>query len=433
MARERVLIVGSGSAGFECARKLSRTLRRHGNDATVSIVSPTDYMLYTSLLPDVAGGLLDPRYIAVPLSQALPGVRTVDGKVTAVDLSAKTVTVSSEVDEDRIVGWDRLVLTPGSVTRIFDIPGLKEHARGLKTIAEAIYLRDHVLHQLELSCEEDDPGVRDARRTIVVVGASYAGTELVAQLRALADTVAGHEGFEPSQVKFVLLDLAHQVMPEIGVELGTKVQHLLGHDLGVDVRLGHTLTEVTGTSVTVDDGTVIGTHTVAWVTGVTGNPLVGRLGLEMEKGRLKVGADLGVPGHPDVWSCGDAAAIPDLTQPGKICPPTAQHATRQGSAAARNVAASLGLGTAQDYKHRDLGLVVDLGPHHAVADPVGLKLSGFPAKAITRGYHLYAVPHGANRWQVGMGWFTDLFIQRPTVRFGLSSAERSSFAGSENE
>lgn len=428
MARERVVIVGSGSAGFECARKLSRTLRRHRNDAEIALISPEDYSLYTSLLPEVAGGLLDPRFVAIPLEQSLPGVRLVNGRVTDVDLSAKTVGVASEVDDGRRLGWDRLVLTPGSVTRLFDIPGLKQHARGLKTIAEAIYLRDHVLHQLELAVDEPDPGVRDARRTVVVVGASYAGTELVAQLRALADTVTSRQGVEPTRVRFVLLDLAEQVMPEIGPELGARVAHLLGHDLGVDVRLGHTLKEVTGTSVTVDDDSVIGTYTVAWVTGVTGAPLVAELGLDMDHGRLTVGADLELPGHPDVWACGDAAAVPDLTKPGKICPPTAQHAFRQGSAAARNVAASLGVGQAQPYRHHDLGMVVDLGPHHAVARPLGVRLSGLPAKAMTRGYHLYAVPHPANRWQVGMGWFTDLFTQRPTVRFGLAGASESSFA-----
>ena len=433
MARTRVVIVGSGSAGFECARRLVPTLRKGGNDAEVVLVSPDDYSLYTSLLPDVAGGLLDPRFVAVPLAESLPGTRLVNGRVTDVDLSGHTLGIASEVDDGRRMSWDRLVLTPGSVTRLFDIPGLKEHARGLKTIAEAIYLRDHVLHQLELSCDEPDPGVRDARRTIVVVGASYAGTELVAQLRALADTVADHQHFEPSQVKFVLLDLAKQVMPEIGVELGRRVQHLLGADLGVDVRLGHTLKEVTATSVTVDDGSVIGTHTVAWVTGVTAAPLIGALGLDTERGRLKVDTDLSVPGYPEVWAGGDAAAVPDLTNPGHITPPTAQHATRHGKALARNVAASLGVGEAKPYVHHDLGLVVDLGPHHAVAHPVGLKLSGLPAKAVTRAYHLYALPNSSNRWQVGMGWFTDLFSPRPTVRFGLSSAEDASFGTAQGQ
>ena len=129
--------------------------------------------------------------------------------------------------------------------------------------------------------------------------------------------------------------------------------------------------------VVLSDDSLIRTHTVAWVTGVTGAPLIEKLGLPTEKGRLKVQADLQVPGHPDVFAAGDAAAVPDVTQPGKITPPTAQHATRQGKVLARNVAASLGYGKPKDYRHRNMGLVVDLGPHYAVANPLNIQLSGY--------------------------------------------------------
>jgi len=431
-ARQRVVIVGSGFAGFECARKLARTLRRHDNTTEVVLISPNDYMLYTSLLPDVAGGLVDPRFVAIPLAESLPGVRLITGRVDRVDLSAATVTISASGLADQHMSYDRLVLTPGSVTRLFDIPGLAEHARGLKTIAEAMYLRDHLLHELELSTDDPDATRQQARRTVVVVGASYAGTELVAQLRALADTTAAHHRFDPRLVRFVLLDLAEQVMPELGTQLGDRAMGVLQR-LGVDVRLGHTLSEVREDGVTVDDGSVIGTHTVAWVTGVTASPLIATLDLPTEKGRLRVYPDLSVPAHPHVFAAGDAAAVPDLTKPGRVTPPTAQHATRQGSALARNVAASLGVGTARPYKHRDLGLVVDLGPHHAVADPLGAHLSGYPAKLVTRGYHLFAVPKAANRWALGMSYLTSLLTDRPVVRLDLVGERASSFAGSEGD
>ncbi|KUI38156.1 NADH dehydrogenase [Mycobacterium sp. IS-1496] len=429
-----VVIVGSGFTGFECARHLARKLRKSETPGSepveITIISPVDYMLYTPLLPDVAGGLVDARFVTIPLANSLRGVRVVRGRVDEVDFDGHTLTFTDPEERVRSMPWDRLVLTPGSVTRLFDVPGLAEHARGLKSTAEALYLRDHVLEQLELANIDEDPAQAASRRTIVVVGASYSGTELAVQLRALADAAAQQMGFDPDSVRFVLLDLAEQVMPEVGEKLGAAAQRVL-RGRGVDVRLGVTLKEVHDDHVLLTDDTRIDTRTVAWVTGVTGAPLIETLGLPTEKGRLKVDADLQVPGHPDVFAAGDAAAVPDLTQSGAITPPTAQHATRQGKVLARNVAASLGHGTKKLYKHRNMGLVVDLGPRYAVANPLGVRLSGLPAKAVTRAYHLYAIPRFVNRWAVSLAYLTDVFFARSVVSIGLSSAEDARFSASE--
>jgi NADH:ubiquinone reductase (H+-translocating) len=425
-----VVIVGSGFTGFECARHLARKLRKQDAAVDITIISPVDYMLYTPLLPDVAGGVVDARFVAIPLANTLRGVRAIRGRVDAVDFDGHTLTFTDPEKRAHDLSWDRLVLAPGSVTRLFDVPGLATHARGLKSTAEALYLRDHVLEQLELANNDDDPTVAAARRSIVVVGASYSGTELVAQLRALADAAAEQMGFEKADVRFVLLDLAKQVMPEVGERLGAAAMRVL-KARGIDVRLGITLKEVHADHVVLSDDSRIDTHTVAWVTGVTGAPLIEKLGLPTESGRLKVQTDLQVPGHPDVFSAGDAAAVPDVTQPGKITAPTAQHATRQGKVLARNVAASLGYGTKKNYKHRNMGLVVDLGPRYAVANPLNIQLSGFPAKAVTRAYHLYAIPRLVNRWAVSLAYLTDAFFDRSVVSIGLSSEEDAQFFASE--
>jgi NADH:ubiquinone reductase (H+-translocating) len=423
-----VVVVGSGFTGFECARRLARRLRR--TDIEITIISPVDYMLYTPLLPDVAGGVVDARFVAIPLAGTLKGVRAIRGRVDRVDLDGHRLHFTDMEQRTRELRWDRLVLTPGSVTRLFDIPGLAKYARGLKSTAEALYLRDHVLEQLELSCLEEDPELAQARRTIVVVGASYSGTELVLQLRALAHAAAKQMNFDPAAVRFLLLDLAEQVMPEVGEKLGASAQRVL-KKRGVDVRLGLTLNEVHRDHVVLSDNTRVDAHTVAWVTGVTAAPLIETLGLPTEKGRLKVNTDLTVPGHSDVFSAGDAAAVPDVTQPGKITPPTAQHATRQGKTLGNNVAASLGQGKMRDYKHHDMGLVVDLGPHQAVANPLKIPLSGFPAKVVARAYHLYAIPRGVNRWAVTLAYLTDAIFARSVVSLGLSTQSDAKFSSSE--
>ena len=423
-----VVVVGSGFTGFECARRLARRLRK--SDADITIISPVDYMLYTPLLPDVAGGVVDARFVAIPLAGTLNGVRKIRGRVDSVDFDQHRLQFTDLEQRSRELSWDRLVLTPGSVTRLFDIPGLAQYARGLKSTAEALYLRDHFLEQLELSCLEDDAGLAQARRTVVVVGASYSGTELVLQLRALANAAAKHMSFDLSEVKFLLLDQAEQVMPEVGEKLGARAMRVLQRR-GVDVRLGLTLNEVHADHVVLSDNSRVDTRTVAWVTGVTAAPLIQSLGLPTEKGRLIVQTDLQVPGHPDVFAAGDAAAVPDVTQPGKITPPTAQHATRQGKALANNVAASLGRGKKRDYKHRNMGLVVDLGPHKAVANPLNVPLSGYPAKVVTRGYHLYAIPRGVNRWAVALAYLTDVLFTRTVVSLGLSTQSDAEFSTSE--
>jgi NADH:ubiquinone reductase (H+-translocating) len=313
---------------------------------------------------------------------------------------------------------------------LFDIPGLATYARGLKSTAEALYLRDHVLEQLGLAQIDDDDARAAARRTIVVVGASYSGSELAAQLRALADAAAKQMGFHRDLVRFVLLDRADHVIPELGLTLGGAAARGL-RSRGIEVRMGTTIKAVYANHVVLSDDSRLDTHTVAWVTGGTPSPLIATLGLETERGRLKVQASLQVPGHPDVFAAGDAAAVPDLTQAGKITPPTAQHATRQGKVLARNVAASLGYGKAKDYRHSDKGLVVDLGPRHAVANPLGVQLSGYPAKLVARGYHLYALPRVVNRWAVALAYLTDAFLPRTVLSMGLVSEAEALFTASE--
>jgi NADH:ubiquinone reductase (H+-translocating) len=200
---------------------------------------------------------------------------------------------------------------------------------------------------------------------------------------------------------------------------------------GVEILVGVTLSRVAADHVVLSDGTRIGTCTVAWVAGVVANPLIASMRLPTEKGRLKVGSDLQVPGFDGIYAGGDAAAVPDATNPGTITPPTAQHATRQGKVLARNVAASLGYGRTHIYRHRDLGTVVDLGPGFAVANPLNVQLSGFAAKLVTRLYHLYAIPRNANRWAVALGYLTNMLFGRPLVSIGFAQSSLARFSVSE--
>lgn len=407
--RPRVVVVGTGFAGYHCLRTLQRRLP----EAELVAVNPADYMLYVPLLPEVAGGTLDPRRVAVPLRTKLPRTKTVLGHVVGIDLTRRCVAVVDVEGNRRDVDWDRLVIASGSVTRLLSIPGVAEHAKGFKTVAESIYLRDHVLRELELAELTRDRTERQERTTFVVVGAGYTGTELAAQGKELTRRAR-------LDARWVLVDMAERVLPNLSPRLSGPARRIL-EKRGVEVRLGTSVSEVTPTCVRLTDGTEIPSRTVAWCVGVRPDPLVEPLDLPTTQGRLNTDEYLTVPGHPDVFAAGDVAAVPDLTRPGEITPMTAQHAQRQGRVAGINVAASLGAGERRRYKHKDLGFVVDLAGTQAVADPLHVPLSGWPAKLVTRGYHLMAMP--ANRLRVAFDWLADLLTRRQVVHFGLVPTE----------
>lgn len=420
--RPKVVVIGSGFGGFFAARKLQRA------DVDLTVLSATDGMLYQPLLPDVAVGALDPRSAVVPLASTLTRARIVRGHARAIDLDGRTVTYADADSATGQLSYDRLLLAPGSVTRLLDIPGLAEHAVGLKTVTEALYLRDHLLARLETAGVVTDPVRRRAALTFVVVGAGYAGVELTAQMARLTTNLLPlHPAVRADDVHWLLVDVAKAVMPELGASLGESALQLL-KQRRVDVRLGVSLTNVTDSQVSLTDGTVLDCTTVIWCAGVTANPLIATLGLPTAKGRLVVDDCLRVPGHTEVYAIGDAAAAPDLTKPigedgqHPLCPPTAQHAMRQAIAAARNIRADLNHGAPTPYRHHDLGLVVDLGGPDAAATPLGIHLRGRLAKVVTRGYHLYALPTASRRVRVAIDWV--LAGRRPDdVSLGLPAGQ----------
>ena len=413
--RPQVLVLGAGFAGYHCLRRLERRLP--AGAAEVIAVNPADYMLYVPLLPDVTGGVLEPHRVAVPLRARLPRTRLVLGNVTSLNLDERTCSVADIEGRGRVVRYDRLVIACGGVTRLLTVPGVAEHALGFKSVAEALYLRDHILRQLELAEQCDDDDERAARLTFVVVGAGYTGTEVAAQGALLTRrALQRRPRLHGHQARWVLLDLASRVLPGLSAELSGPAASVLRRR-GVDVRLGQTVTEVASDRTVLSDGAKLPAYTVVWCVGVRPDPLVSSLGLPTDHGRLVVDEKLAVPGHPEIFAAGDIAAVPDLTRPGKVTAMTAQHAQRQGKRAADNVAASLGHGRARAYKHHDLGFVVDLGGWEAVANPLGVRLTGPVAKAVTRGYHLYALPGG--RLRVATDWLDGTLARPSMVQFGL--------------
>ncbi|MFJ6722853.1 MULTISPECIES: NAD(P)/FAD-dependent oxidoreductase [unclassified Streptomyces] len=419
MSRSRILVVGAGFAGVECVRRLERRLSPA--EAEISLVTPYSYQLYLPLLPQVAAGVLTPQSVAVSLRRSgKHRTRIIPGGAIGVDPKAKVCVIRKITGEIVDQSYDLLVLAPGSVTRSFDIPGLGEHARGMKTLAEAAYLRDHVIAQLDLADAGQDEAERTARLQFVVVGGGYAGTETAACLQRLTCNAVGrYPRLDPRRIKWHLVDLAPKLMPELGDKLGKVALDIL-RARGIEVSLGVSVAEVDAEKVTLTDGRVLPSRTLIWTAGVAASPLVATLGTETLKGRLVVRPDLTVPGADGVFALGDAAAVPDLAKGGDaMCPPTAQHAMRQGRAVAESVIATLRGETPRPYVHKDLGLVVDLGGRDAVSKPLGIELRGLPAQAVARGYHWSALRTNVAKTRVLTNWLLNAVAGDDFVRTGF--------------
>jgi NADH:ubiquinone reductase (H+-translocating) len=352
--------------------------------------------------------------------------------VDDVDVEGRILRVHCRAAEPSLLPWERLVLTTGSVTRALPIAGVARYAFGLKTVLEAQELHDHVLCQLEAADATNDPAERRARLTFVAVGAGYTGTETAAQLqRMTSNLLPRFPRLSPQDLSWYLLDLAERILLELGTRLGRAALPVI-QARGMQVRLGTSVSRMTADSVSLTDGTEIRTHTVNWTVGVTPPSLVRTLGLLVSRGRLRVDPTLRLGER--TWAAGDTAAVRDpFSSGGMDYPPTAQHARRQGVVLGRNVAASLGCGRERRYRHRDLGLVADLGGRAAVARPLGIPLTGMTAKVVTKAYHLYALPAAANRLRVGADWVVNLAsqpiaAQLGTVRSVASEAAHSTVA-----
>ena len=413
-----VVIAGGGFGGFYAARKLERILPRQS--ARITLVSEANFMLYTPLLPGAASGTLEPRHVVVPLREELDYTDIRLGSVTGLDPAAKELRYRSQLGTDETVHYDQLIMALGSVSRVLPVPGLAEHALGFKTIAEATALRNRALLNLEMAEAIEDPAEREPYLTFVFVGAGYAGVEGVAELQDyIADAIERYPRCRVQGTRWVLVEAEDRIMHEIPEDLAEfGASELRGR--GIEVRTGVRLDRAASDSVHLSDGERIATRLLAWTAGVKPPAVVRELNLPLDGGgRIETDPTTRVPGHPDIWAVGDAAAVPDPAKRYKApCPPTAQHAMRQGKVAAENVAATLGHGRVRKFRYKTLGVFVDMGRKQAVATMLGVKLRGFPAWFAARTYHLMLMPGVARRTRLMADWTVGLLFGRSSSELG---------------
>ncbi len=412
-----ILVVGGGYVGMYTAYGLRRAARK--GRIRVTVVDPRSVMTYQPFLPEAAAGSVEPRHVVVPLRKVLKGCRVVTGRVSGIDHARKVATVTPEEGPDYELAYDQVVVALGSVARTLPIPGLAEEAIGFKQVEEAIALRNKVLDRLDVASSQPDEVLRKAALTFVFVGGGYAGVEAFAELEDMARYATRYyDNIKPEDMRWVLVEATGRILPEVGDDLGEyTVQQLRKRNL--DIRLNTRLESCEKGHVVLSDGEEFDADTIVWTAGVKANPALAQTDLPLDdKGRVLCHADLRVVDRPGAWSAGDNAAVPDLTHPGQLCSPSAQHAVRQARRLASNILRVVDGKEPKNYEHKHVGSVASLGLHKGVAQLFGIKLKGWPAWFLHRTYHVSRVPTLNRKARVVLDWTLALFFRREVTSLG---------------
>ncbi|HEX3789536.1 MAG TPA: NAD(P)/FAD-dependent oxidoreductase [Pseudonocardiaceae bacterium] len=426
----RILILGGGYVGMYTALGLQKKLRLR--EASVTVVDPQPHMTYQPFLPEAAAGSIEPRHVVVPLRRTLKRCHVVTARVTNIEHNRKMVTVEAIDGHVEEIGYDVLVVALGSIARLLPIPGLVEHGIAFKTVGEAIFLRNHVLSRMDLAASTLDPDLRKRLLTFTFVGGGFAGIEALAELEDMARFATRYyENIEPADLRWVLVEAAGRILPEVRESLGVWTVEQL-ENRGIEVYLATFAKSFENGLVMLSDGTQFESDTIVWTAGVKANPVLANSDLPLdERGRVKSTASMQVDGLPGVWAAGDCAAVPDLSRteqdPSATCAPNAQHAVRQAKHLVGNVMTAIRGGKPSDYYHKNVGSVASLGLHKGVADTYNVKLKGFPAWLMHRAYHVSRMPTFNRKIRIQLDWLVGGLFRREVISLGQINDPKAEF------
>lgn len=431
---KKILIVGGGYAGFYTAWKLEKWLRK--GEAQVTLVDPIPYMSYLPFLPEVAAGSIEPRHAVVSRRRHLKTTKSVAGRVTGINHATKTATITPSAGKPYEFSYDHIVIATGSVSRTFPIPGVADYAFGLKSIEEAVGIRDRLLTNFDRAATLPVGSAERARYlTVTVVGGGFGGIETVAELRSFATSLLRrYPEIDFDEVEFHLVEAMDRIMPEVKAPTAEWVVKNLT-DRGVHVHLNTQLTSTVNGQVELDSGDRFESDIVVWTAGVMPQPFLRGTDLPIgPRGHVTARADLRVESEAGIlegaWSAGDTSSVPDLSKtpgPGGFCVPNAQHAVRQAKLLARNIVADLRGEGLRDYVHSNLGAVAGLGINVGVFQSGNFALRGYLAWLAHRFYHGFAIPSWERKLRVFSGWMWNFFLGRDIVNLIATEHPRDFF------
>lgn len=427
----RVVILGGGFGGVAAAQALEKLVPKLDRPVEVTLISQSNYLLFVPMLPSAAAASVELTHILSPLREILHRTRIRIETVESIDLAAKTVTTTqASTHREHVLPWDHLVIALGSVVNLARMPGVAQHGLPIKTIGDALQIRNRALEMLEGA--ENATSVEDRRRmlTFVVAGGGYSGVEIAAEINDYVRE-AERESYpviQPGDVRVILLHSGQRILPEISESLATFAHRKLS-DRGVEIRLGARLASATADHVTLESGERIDTHTLIVAIGASPNPVIQQLGVPLENGRINVDEAMRLAdGSSSVWALGDCAAVPH-PKTGKPSPPTAQFALRQGTAVGKNIAAVIEGRQPKPFSFTGLGEMVSLGHGAAVAELFGrIKLAGPLAWIMWRTFYLMRLPSFSRKLRVWLDWNLDRLFCRDLVQLSVQRTERVAHA-----
>lgn len=430
--QKRILVLGGGFGGVYTAMELEKILASYTN-IEVMLINRENFFLFTPMLHEVAASDLDITHIVNPIHKLLRRAKFYVGAVESIDLPSRRVVIShGDKMHCHELYYDYLLIALGSITNFHNIPGLEERALTMKSLGDAIYLRNRMiscLEQADFECADD---LREPLLTFVVAGGSLAGVETVAAMSDfLRESIAFYPNLKENMLRVVLVEPGKILLPELGERLGGYTQKKLT-ERKVEVHLNVRVNGISEYGVELSNGTTIKASTLVWTAGTAPNPILEKLPCKKEHGRILVNEYMELPEWPGVWAIGDRAWILDR-KTGKPYPYTAQHALREGVAVARNIAAAIHGGRKQQFVYSDLGRLAAIGKRTAVAEIMSIKFSGFIAWWIWRTIYWMKLPRFEKKLRVAIDWTLDLLFSKDLVEFMTLRAPTVSYSENESQ
>jgi NADH dehydrogenase len=436
---KRILILGGGFAGAYTALHLEKRLASVP-DVEIMLAAKENFVLFTPMLHEVAASAVAVTDVVQPLRKMLRRTRVLIVEIASIDLACKRVRiVQSDLAQAFDLTYDHLVLALGTVPNFHRTPGIEEHALTMRTLGDGILLRNRMIEALDVADNHPDEAERMAMLTVAVAGGGFAGAETAGAVNdLLREAIHFYPNLREDMLRIVLVHHGEVILPELSESLGRYAETQL-QKRGVEIRLNTGVTGYDGKELTLSDGTKIITRLVVWTAGITPSPLVSGLPCAKERDRVVVNACLQIPQWPGVWALGDCASVPDSLNPGKYCPPTAQHATRQAAVLAANLVAEMRGQALQPFRFKTLGMLAAIGRRAGVAEILGVRFSGIIAWALWRAIYLFKLPGLQKKVRVALDWALDLvfsrdIVQLPTLRSAtISEREGPTGGGKKHE
>ena len=424
----RVLVLGGGFAGVETARHIEKLARRR-DDIEVWLVSRENFTLFTPLLPEVCSGMLEARHCVTALRAQLrrPSSWAVTAEVEEIDLDLKVVTVLGGDGDLHRLSYDSLVIALGGETATFGIKGIDEYAVGMKTLADAFALRNRIIEMLERADLEEDAEQRQAQLTFVVGGAGFSGVETAGEIEDFVRRVRRryYQKIGEHEAKGHIVELKERVLPEMPVEMGEYAARKM-RQRGYEIHLGTPLKEVREDGVVIGDDQFIPSRTVVWTGGVQPSPVVRESGIEADKAGRAIVKPTMETSREGVWAIGDCALIPNADEDGTHHAPTAQNAVREAKRLARNIVATIDRRPQQvePFRYRTIGTLASIGHRTGVGVVFGIRVRGWIAWFMWRGYYWSRVPGIGGKARVALDWLLAALFGSDPVQLKVDTEGR---------